>query len=704
MDTLKRATGVRLALHTSGPLLDWLEEEERGFLDDIRNLADAGVLEIMGGAFYEPIITSIPERDARQQIIYMREYIKKRFGQDPEGAWLAERVWEPDIPRILSSAGVRYTLVDDTHFLYAGLDAEEIKGYFMTEKEGCCLAVFPISKELRYLIPFAPRPEDVIEWLSSVAEKRPGIALTYGDDGEKFGVWPGTYEHVYTGGWLSRFFTLVAENSDWLQMMSPADYVKEFAPAGRIYLPAASYEEMMEWALPVVSGRRYRQLLEELESRGDLDKLRPFFRGGFWSNFFVKYPESNLMRARMMSVSERLERLGLSYRPRRGGPSQQTEERPHPATAHLWKGQCNCSYWHGLFGGIYLNHLRHAVYENLVKADIGADEVEEKREGYRPSVQITDIDCDGEEEIVIGTRSLHVLVVPHAGGSVAEIDYKDAAFNVTNVLARREEAYHDITGVNTTREKGAPADGIASIHELKKGLPQDLEGVFPYDEYPRFSFHDHFLAAGSDVDAARCVRESDLGDFADREYQIAQQPHIEAGIISFILERAAGINGANGHEEMNLEKSFQIMIDRPVLLVKYKLLRRKASISDLIFAVELNLSLLAASSDDRYYRFVDGESVRRNFAESVLVGGSRGAILVDEYSGFVVRIEAWPASDKAWHQPVFTLSQTEKDYEKTYQGSAFVFGWRVAAGVKEAEVSLALSFENMDRKSDWEEE
>ena len=44
------------------------------------------------------------------------------------------------------------------------------------------------------------------------------------------------------------------------------------------------------------------------------------------------------------------------------------------AKKELYRSQCNCAYWHGLFGGLYLNYLRHAVYKHLILAENAADE------------------------------------------------------------------------------------------------------------------------------------------------------------------------------------------------------------------------------------------------------------------------------------------------------------------------------------------
>jgi alpha-amylase len=66
-----------------------------------------------------------------------------------------------------------------------------------------------------------------------------------GDDMEKFGVWPGTFEHCYTDGWLENFFRALEDNSSWLRASTPSEYMAQHGPKGRADLPTASYTEMM---------------------------------------------------------------------------------------------------------------------------------------------------------------------------------------------------------------------------------------------------------------------------------------------------------------------------------------------------------------------------------------------------------------------------------------------------------------------------
>ena len=74
----------------------------------------------------------------------------------------------------------------------------------------------------------------------------------------------------------------------------------------------------------------------------------------------MKYTEADEMYSRMMYVSRRLvaaHREGVD-----AGELALIRD-------HLYRGQCNCPYWHGAFGGIYLPHLRNAIYTHLLTAE-----------------------------------------------------------------------------------------------------------------------------------------------------------------------------------------------------------------------------------------------------------------------------------------------------------------------------------------------
>jgi alpha-amylase len=122
VDALAEVPGFKVALHHTGPLLEWIEHNRRDYFDKLRVLVGRGQVELLGGGFYEPMLAVLPERDARGQIAMMSDYLAEHFDVRPEGMWLAERVWEPALAKLIADAGMKFTLVDDGHFRAAGLE------------------------------------------------------------------------------------------------------------------------------------------------------------------------------------------------------------------------------------------------------------------------------------------------------------------------------------------------------------------------------------------------------------------------------------------------------------------------------------------------------------------------------------------------------------------------------------------------------
>ncbi|MEX2025715.1 MAG: alpha-amylase, partial [Pirellulaceae bacterium] len=213
---------LRLSLHTSGPLMEWLDERHPQYVDRLARLVAAGRIEILGGPFYEPILTMIPSRDRIGQITSYTTWLECRLGAQVQGMWMPERVWEQSLTADLATAGMKYTVLDDFHFQNAGLTEDELHGYYLTEDDGRLLSVFPGSEPLRYYIPFQD-PQKSIDYLRGIADRMPDAVVVFGDDGEKFGSWPDTKKHVYDDGWLRRFFDALLANRQWLRLTTLAE-------------------------------------------------------------------------------------------------------------------------------------------------------------------------------------------------------------------------------------------------------------------------------------------------------------------------------------------------------------------------------------------------------------------------------------------------------------------------------------------------
>ncbi len=268
---------VSFVLHTSGPLLEWLAEKKPEYIGRVRALVEEGRVEILGGGFFEPILTMLPRRDRVGQIRSYAEYLSELFGTPMRGMWVPERVWEAGLVSDLVDAGVEYTVLDDYHFHRAGVTDDKLIGYYLTEDDGKLLKVFPNSERLRYMVPFH-EPHASYEFLRKLADEHPSATVVCADDGEKFGSWPDTFDHVFTRRWLRNFCEMLRGNRDWLRSTTFAEAVDSTLPTGKIYIPDGSYREMTEWALPPDQFSTLKDALKQVEGHPAAERLRPFVR------------------------------------------------------------------------------------------------------------------------------------------------------------------------------------------------------------------------------------------------------------------------------------------------------------------------------------------------------------------------------------------------------------------------------------------
>jgi alpha-amylase/alpha-mannosidase (GH57 family) len=463
-----------IVMHLSGPLLEWLESSHSKYLDMVGELAAAGKIEMLLSGYYEPLLAALPRDDRVEQIVWMREAIASRFGVTASGLWLTERVWEPELAADLADAGVRYVLVDDRHFLVTGFQREQLHVPWRTESDGKRVDVLAIDERLRYLIPFRP-PSEIATYVRDLRAAGHGLAV-FADDGEKFGGWPGTREWVYDKGWLRDFLntmeSLVASGE--ITLSTCTDALDAVPSGGLAYLPTASYREMEGWSLPPTAALRLAELETELGADRIAGEDGAFIRGGHWRNFLAKYPESNRAHKKMMALSALCRRRGD----------------PEDVRRAIGRAQCNDASWHGVFGGLYLPHLREAVWVNLAHAE------RELRSNEKLTAQVLDFDADGSDEVWVHSAHFSAVVAPARGGAVVEYTIFEDGVNYADVLTRRREAYHDEALAQAARKATADKpdnQGMASIHDLEHAMTLIERPAIDLDD--RAFFVDRILSA-----------------------------------------------------------------------------------------------------------------------------------------------------------------------------------------------------------------
>lgn len=580
-----------LALHVSGPLFEWLEQHDRPLHDRIGRLTADGHVELLSAGFYEPILAALDPEDRAQQLTWMTEYLESRFGVTARSAWLTERVFESELVGDLAAAGVENLLVDDWHLLAAGIPEGRLHEIFRTEGAGREINLLPIHERLRYLVPFQPA-EAVDGYFRDLHGGGIPMAIL-ADDGEKFGGWPGTYRRVWEQGWFAEFAdSLVKLRDDHvIRFVTPQTLVDELGIQALAYPPSASYREMGEWAL----------LPELVESEHP-------FPGAPWRNFFLRYSESNTLHKKARALS----RL--------------CRERGDPETARLAIGraQCNDPYWHGVFGGIYMKHLRDASWRQLAQAEswLRRDEALE--------VERSDLDLDGEEELWIHSPAFSAQVGVRTG-RVKELTRFAEGVNLADVLTRRWEAYHG-PAVERGKERRAEEEAGQDLPDHEGAAPSihDLEDAYVLDEAPVVDWEDRSLLAERVIAAG-----ADGASWSKRE----------ATVLWSLGEAEAADSG--GFEASTLDDS--------------------VTVSGVRDGVERTLHFSPEGGLEARYRWDPARF-------------PSGAFFTVEVSlATPAPVEAEPAG-QVWTYPVVTVPRSERGFEHIAQGESVTVVWPVAQG------------------------
>ena len=614
LDVFEKYPDIKMAFHFSGCLLDYFEDKHPDYLDRVKAMVDRHQVEIIGGGYYEPIFTSIPKIDRIGQIKMMAGYIKKRFGQKVTGIWTPERVWVPELAKDFNDAGMKYSILDDEHFIEAGLHIDELFGYFTTGEKNKEISIFPSSKRLRYMIPFK-MPGDIMDYFKGISSRKHEPLFTYGDDAEKFGEWPFTHDWVYKQNWLDKFFEELTRNKDWVITVRLSDYLKSNAPMRKIKIPEASYQEMVEWS------------------------------HGSWMNFLKKYPETNQMVRKMHHVSEKVNSV-----------------KDVSALRELYKGQCNCAYWHGVFGGLYLYHLRKAIYEHLINAEKIVDKILHK--GKKDCSEIKELDFyeDGKKAFIVGNEEISLCIDPAKGGIIRELDARRVSTNLVNSIARHEEEYHK--KILAKMGKSSDAGAVRTIHEDTKSMDPGLKSEFCYDDYIRGCLVDRFIDKATLPDNFMECKSKELGDFVNAGYKAKKEKD------KIVLTREGKADG----KAIAIIKEIKLKGKKQVE-VSYSLKNLSKSAIDTVFGVEFNLTMPYLNSDR--YNYCADDKILAGLNEKGSAPGTESFSIKDSGKEIDIGFVFSKKPENVWYCPVKTVSQSERAYELNFQASCILPRWNI---------------------------
>jgi alpha-amylase len=424
---------------------------------------------------------------------------------------------------------------------------------------------------------------------------------------------------------------------------------------------------MGEWVLPPAAGAKFEEFIHEFKSRADWEELRPFLKGGFWRGFLAKYPEVNYLHKKMLRTSRKY--WSLSNRKR--------DDEFHTP---LLRGQCNCPYWHGVFGGLYLPHLRHAAWKQLLNAEYTLDNSLHRGRKW-VDIEKVDHDADGSDEILIENAYMNAYVSPRLGGSIFEWDYKPRGYNVLNTLTRRSETYHGkLVLAEEALEAGAES---VSIHDLVQSKEENLDKLLRLDSWPRTALMDHFPGWNSTFNEFKEGTLANYGNFRAQPYAID-----ELFTDAVRLTRVGRI----GETPVQMWKTIKTIAGKPLLNIHYRLKNLAAHELHSPFGVEWNLALQAPRSHTHTLSIPDTNVQHRQLEESGETPGVREVRLVDGHERVSAHFRFGNAI-KLWRVPIESVSLSEGGFERIFQSVALLFLWELhlAAGAEfEAEFTAIL--------------
>jgi alpha-amylase len=349
---------------------------------------------------------------------------------------------------------------------------------------------------------------------------------------------------------------------------------------------------------------------------------------------------------------------------------KQTSKDNKEAKRYLYMAQCNCPYWHGVFGGVYLGHLRHMAYKNLLTAQTLIDQ--QKNLPWIES-EIFDFDKDGKNELVIKNPLLNIFVAPQLGGGIFELDYIAKTFNLMDTITRRSEPYYEkIIGKKKGRVFKSKKKSPISIHDLLSSKEPGLENLLVLDKYRRISLLDHFLSKELAFSDFKNMCYEELGDFINAHYSAKVRK--ENRTISIILQRTGKVNYNAKKVPLTVNKKITLNDCDAKITIEYTLENLSSVAIDIIFAIEFNISPENQVSANKLQ--CNEKSKQRIFSltEDVKTKSITDINLHDATRGIKTAFY-FDKCPYLWSYPLETVSASEQGFERNYQQTVILPYW-----------------------------
>lgn len=648
---------TRFTMYYSGLLIEWLERHHTEFVDVLTEMVKRRQVELLGGAFFEPILPLIPKTDRIGQIERLTTHIRKCFGRRPRGAWIPESIWDQRIAANLKAGGIEYAFLRDSAFHFEPDGAVPNGGLYgehahlgrvghhpvLTEDQGKTLLLLPLAHEISERM-FEVSPQTIIDELRTIAAGNtvggsvPASEGTSDTSRSRFNGTSPLVSLVFDGSrigfdaehskeriqWFEDFLSLLTANRDWITVGTPQRVLRSYHPRSRRYAPVSSLHGMMSWL---------RRVVPDLPNSSD-DMWRSF------RSVMEIYPESGRLYAKMQHTHVLVNQVrGDKYR-------------KMTAREELWRGQSHFAYWHNQTGGIYRSNLRKATYAALIEAE----KTTRERGIFIPSLSRVDVDLDGEDEILYQGNEINAYV-DRTGACVFEIDFLAKNWNYLDTFRRRSEPFHD-----------------------------EATATAGYDDWSRAAFVDHVLVPGHGMDEfARGTRR-----------QVCELNSVDYDLLDLDKERSTAVFQAvcrpdDSLGEITIKKSYHFVKNRVEL--QYTIENTGMGVISYEHASETNLSFHSLEPGKLRLHVRQGRQRQELSPDSIELDAVSDIQFFDLHNGTTITINP-SERPTVWSFPVEAVGMLWDRPHWFYESNCVVMRWPVSLEPGEEQTfSISLKIE-----------
>jgi len=388
-----RYPDIPLTLFFNGSLLEWMESQHPEYLTALSEMIKRKQVEVLGGAYYSPLLPLIPPTDRLGQIEALTTSVRKLLGRRPRGLWLTKGVWDPALVVHLTGSGMEYTFLEEADFRRVGLSSSQVGLPRLTEQQGRLLTIFPFHQDLSLRV----QEGDFAAFEAVIPTRRRKdrslLSLFLNVDSVAEGTIFTRQESNFED-----FLKLVRSFYPEIEAVTPAVFLKKSTQSlERSYFSATTYDELC---------RRIGQ------------PSKPSSASQTWKQFLNSDEAANHLYNKMMYVHLLVTSLrGDKYKKK-------------SAYEDLWKAQ----NWLGFLGDAKdlegVSRHRQQSFAALLNAEV----LLRDRARFQASLTAQDFDLDGAKEFLF-QGPLFNWYVDSIGGQLFEWDFLDKPWNYIDASA-----------------------------------------------------------------------------------------------------------------------------------------------------------------------------------------------------------------------------------------------------------------------------